>query len=301
MARRSHRNRVKSTVRSRATERTPLFCAPKRTSSAVSQPDCSYSVRVDRRRRWRRPAFRAGFAVGMRKNGPVSVAAQWRSLGGPMTLIDEYDTADDARFRCAGDRELAAVRARQQDRQRMADRLRQDAGTAAGHEHQPHVGMGGGQPRGRLPDRHRQPVGHIHRDGRVPGHAHRSHGAVRSHLMMTRFSPRVRTERRGGEGEEKKNSTAKKRRKRPILCVSSPPVWRRTPIFTRFRFPGSPRNRLLRSIKKKNDEPEDELRVFFSFSFFFSNDRHTVTAYNIIVPNTSARGAEFREFTTPSF
>lgn len=74
----------------------------------------------------------------------------------------------------------------------MADRLRQDAGAAGRHEDQPHVRMGCGQPRGRLPDRHQQPAGHIHRDGRVPGHAHRSHGAVRSHVNrppLTRTPP----------------------------------------------------------------------------------------------------------------
>lgn len=85
----------------------------------------------------------------------------------------------------AGDRQLAAVRARQQERQHMAYRLRKDAHTSAGHPDQPHVRVGGGQPRGRLPDRHQQPSGHIHRDerrDRVSRHAHRSHGPVRSRL-----------------------------------------------------------------------------------------------------------------------
>lgn len=67
----------------------------------------------------------------------------------------------------------------------MADRLRQDADTSTGNQDQPHVRVGGGQPRGRLPDRHQQPAGHIHRDDHVPGHAHRSHGPVRSHLNHT--------------------------------------------------------------------------------------------------------------------
>lgn len=71
----------------------------------------------------------------------------------------------------------------------MADRLRQDADTTAGYQDQPHIRVGGGQPRRRLPDRYQQPVGHIHRDEcrgadhhHVPGHAHRSHGPVRSRL-----------------------------------------------------------------------------------------------------------------------
>lgn len=91
----------------------------------------------------------------------------------------------------AGDRQLAAVRARQQERQHMAYRLRKDAHPSAGHPDQPHVRMGGGQPRGRLPDRHQQPSGHIHRDERrdhVSRHAHRSHGPVRSRL--TTVDPR---------------------------------------------------------------------------------------------------------------
>lgn len=90
-----------------------------------------------------------------------------------------------------GDRQFAVVRARQQERQHMADRLRQDSDTTARHQYQPYVRVGGGQPRGRLPDRYQQPVGHIHRDERhgggggdhhVPGHAHRSHSPVRSRL-----------------------------------------------------------------------------------------------------------------------
>lgn len=85
----------------------------------------------------------------------------------------------------AGDRQLAAVRARQQECQHMAYRLRKDAHTSAGHPDQPHVRVGGGQPRGRLPDRYQQPAGHIHRyerRHRVSRHAHRSHSPVRSHL-----------------------------------------------------------------------------------------------------------------------
>lgn len=81
-----------------------------------------------------------------------------------------------------GHRQLAAVRARQQERQHMAYRLREDAHTSAGHPDQPHVRVGGGQPRGWVPDRHQQPVGHIHRDELVSRHAHRSHGPVRSRL-----------------------------------------------------------------------------------------------------------------------
>lgn len=68
----------------------------------------------------------------------------------------------------------------------MADRLRQNADPPSGHQDQPYVRVGGGKPRGRVPDRHQQPTGHFHRDERrrhdcVPGHAHRSHGTVRSH------------------------------------------------------------------------------------------------------------------------
>lgn len=94
-----------------------------------------------------------------------------------------------------GDRELAVVRARQQERQHLADRLRQDADTAAGHQDQPHVRMGGGQPRRRLPDRHQQSAGHFHRNergrGGVPGHAHRSHGPVRNRVKLSAPAPRV--------------------------------------------------------------------------------------------------------------
>lgn len=61
-----------------------------------------------------------------------------------------------------GNRQLVIVRARQQERQHLADRFRQDVNTSARHSNQPHVRVGGGQPRGRIPNRHQQPVGHIH-------------------------------------------------------------------------------------------------------------------------------------------
>jgi len=54
----------------------------------------------------------------------------------------------------AVDRQLIVVRARQQGLH-LADRLRQDGARAGGDQHRPQVAVGGGQPRRRIPHRHR--------------------------------------------------------------------------------------------------------------------------------------------------
>jgi hypothetical protein len=60
-----------------------------------------------------------------------------------------------------GDWQLAAVCARRQQRQRVADRLRQDDAAAVGPGDRPRVALGGRQPRGRLLGRRQQPAVHL--------------------------------------------------------------------------------------------------------------------------------------------
>ena len=68
----------------------------------------------------------------------------------------------------AGDRQLAAVRARRPGPgQRVDDRLRQDGAAAQGRVHQPSGPLAGGQPRRRLPLRPRQH--HQHSGGAAGG------------------------------------------------------------------------------------------------------------------------------------